>query len=151
MAVNPAKIPNKVFVDSSVFIAAAISAKGSARDLLMAGIRHEMPLVVSDHVFEETERNLARKAPRAVGAFQLLQEIVPFEIVHPTQALVEEVAVVIEPKDAVIVAGAIQSAAAFLATYDRKHLLSFKNEIKVRFGIKVVTPDNVINNASRNG
>lgn len=131
---------NKVFIDASVLIAAAISATGSARDLLMYGIRHELPLAVSNHVFEETERNLERKAPQALPAFLLFRDVLPFELVHPPAAFVREVAEVIEEKDAAIVAGALHAQATFLATYDRKHLLQYHDEIKERFEVVVATP-----------
>jgi hypothetical protein len=58
--------PPKVVIDSSVLIAAAILGTGSARDLIVAGLRGESALEISPLVLEETERNLARKLlPRA--------------------------------------------------------------------------------------
>ena len=45
--------PPKVFIDSSVLIAAAISASGAARLLLTAGFLDQLTLAVSSDVFEE--------------------------------------------------------------------------------------------------
>ena len=94
MASNLKKIA-KVFIDSSVLIAAAISTKGTARDLIMKSFRGELKMIVSDLVIEETQRNLEDKAPEA----------------------------------------------DYLVSFDRKHLLQQKQEIKANFKIKVVTPD----------
>ena len=58
----------KVFIDSSVLFAAALSAKGSARDLTLRSTQGDYALYVSPLVLEEVERNLARKAPVASAA-----------------------------------------------------------------------------------
>lgn len=92
MVTKKAKTKPKVFVDSSVLIAASISSKGSSQDLLYQGL----------------------------------------------QGLVEV-------KDAPIVAGAVKAKADYLVSYDRKHLLQYKQEIKENFKLKVVTPDELIN------
>ena len=89
MAYVPTK-PPKVFVDSSVFIAAAISPTGSARQLVLRGLRSEIEMVTSELVYQETERNLERKAPEAVASFQLFRERVPGKAVKVTKALVLE-------------------------------------------------------------
>ena len=75
----------KVFIDSSVLMASAISPSGSARELINLGFTN---------------------AP--------------------------------------IVAGAMSSKADYLVSYDRKHLLQYKKEIKAHFKIKVVTPDQLV-------
>ena len=64
-----------VFVDSSVFIAAAISPKGSARDLVIAGTGGRFRLIVSALVLLETERNLANKASVALPAFHTFRQL----------------------------------------------------------------------------
>lgn len=143
MASSPTKI-NKVFLDSSVLIAAAISSTGSARDLIMKSFRGELKVVIGDLVIEETRRNLTNKAPKALPALQLFLEGLNPEVVSPIKALVLKVSKVIELKDAPIVAGAISSKADYLVSYDRKHLLQHKKEIKTHFKIRVVTPDELI-------
>lgn len=143
MASNLTKI-NKVFIDSSVLIAAAISHTGSARDLIMKSFCGELKVVISDLVIEETRRNLTNKAPKALPALQLFLEVLNPEVVRPTKGLVLKVSKVIEVKDAPIVAGAISSRADYLVSYDRKHILQRKKEIKTYFKVKVVTPDALI-------
>lgn len=135
---------DKVFLDSSVLIAAAISSKGSARDLIIKALHGELEIVVSDLVIEETQRNIANKAPKALSALQIFLEALNPEVISPTKTLILKVSKTVELKDAPIVAGAISSKSDYLVSYDRKHLLQFKAEIKTSFKIKVVTPDELI-------
>jgi predicted nucleic acid-binding protein len=79
----------RVFIDSSVLIAAAISATGSAHELVRLGLAGAISLHVSSLVLQETERNLARKAPRALPLYT--QEFRPdllARVTDPSQALV---------------------------------------------------------------
>ena len=133
---------NKVFLDSSVLIAAAISRRGAARDLLRRGFRGDLELSVSPLVLEEVERNLARKAPEALPDFRSLRDLLAVQLIEPPKPLVLAVARVVVLKDAPIVAAAV--AATYLATYDRRHLLRQKDEIKAQFALLVATPDEVL-------
>ena len=126
-----------------MFIAAAISSTGAARLLIERGMRGEVELVVSNLVLEETERNLGRKAPRAVPLFRFLVGVVPLTVVNPGPGLIAQAAEVVDPKDAPIVAAAEESQVEWLATYDRRHLLSVAPQILKRFGLRAVTPDRV--------
>jgi predicted nucleic acid-binding protein len=112
--------PDIVFIDSSVLFAASMSAREFARDLLIAGIRGSITLVISTLVLNETERNLSRKAPRAIPAFEMLRNLLTSRIVDPPDWLIDEVAEMVEAKDAPIVAAAIHGQATFLASYDRQ-------------------------------
>jgi predicted nucleic acid-binding protein len=114
----------RVFLDSSVLIAASISATGSARELLRRGFRGQLELVLSSLVWDETERNLADKAPAALPAFALFRATLPARIVRVTKSGTARAARVVVTKDAAIVAGAVQAKAAYLATFDRRHLLA---------------------------
>ncbi|MEK7521745.1 MAG: putative toxin-antitoxin system toxin component, PIN family [Patescibacteria group bacterium] len=134
----------KVFIDSSVLIAAAISSKGSARDLITKALRNELKVVISDLVIEETQRNLSNKAPKALPSLQLFLEALNPEVTTPSKSLVTKVARVVERKDAPIVAGAISSKSDYLVSYDQKHLLKQKQIIKINFKIKIVTPDEMV-------
>jgi len=132
---------NKLFIDSSVLIAASISSTGSARDLIISSINNKFKIVVSDLVLEETVRNLTNKAPKALPALQLFLEALNPEVVSPSKSLVMKVSRIIELKDAPIVAGAIAAKAEYLVSFDRKHLLQKNKEIKTNLKVKVVTPD----------
>jgi predicted nucleic acid-binding protein len=56
----------RIFMDSSVIFSAGYSPRGHSRDLLRAAMRGEIELVMSPTVLEETRRNLAESAPRAM-------------------------------------------------------------------------------------
>jgi predicted nucleic acid-binding protein len=124
--------------------AAAFSKSGFARDLILAGAREERTLVFSAVVIEETRRNLATKAPRALPFLETFLALELVQMVDPPAALVRQVSVDIALKDAPIVAGAVHAGAGFLATYDRKHLLAQAALIQDRFGITVGTPEIVL-------
>jgi predicted nucleic acid-binding protein len=136
--------PTRIFVDTSVLFAAARSETGFARDLIVAGARGDLALILSRYVIEETRRNLANKAPRARPYFDIFLAFGHVQLVDPPAALVRQIAADIALKDAPIVAGAIHAETKFLATYDRKHLLAQAPLIKDRFGIIVETPEAVL-------
>ena len=133
-----------VFIDASVLFAATLSERGRAHDLVLAGARDEVVLVVSAFVVFETRRNLAKKAPRALPDIDALLALAPVLTVDPPPSLVRRVAAEIALKDAPIVAGALHASARFLATYDRKHLLSHAVSIDAKFGIVVSTPNEIL-------
>lgn len=149
MASSRTRQPVRVFIDSSVFIAAAISPSGSARELLFLGLNKELVLSVSSLVLEETERNLSKKAPQALTAFRLVEATANLGVVEPSRAQVLRAARVVDIKDAPIVAGAVRARAEYLATYDRRHLLSARAEIQAAFGVTTATPDEVISGGTR--
>jgi predicted nucleic acid-binding protein len=131
----------RVFVDSSILMAGSLSAAGSARDLLLAGVRGEVVLLVSPLVLEETERNLYKKAPQGLSAFHEFRQLLEEHLVDPPKELVVEVAQHIEFKDAPIVAGAIRAQAPYLVSYDRRHLLKHADLIRQLYQIEAITPD----------
>ena len=133
----------RVFIDSSVLIAAALSNTGAARDLILRSVKGNLTLYLSSVVLEEVERNLSRKAPAALPAFETLRAFFP-NIVDPDKALVTRVAEVVEAKDAPIVAAAIKAEVDYLALYDQKHLLRQKEVIQSELGITVATPAEVL-------
>lgn len=125
-------------------MAAAISNRGAARDLLRQGFRGEVDLYISPEVLEESGRNLSLKAPEAVPGFEVFREVLAAKIVEPSTSLVLRAAAVVVLKDAPIVAAAVEARAVYLATYDKRHLLVLKDEIKAQFDVVVATPDEVL-------
>ncbi len=97
--------PIRVFFDASALFAAAYSTGGASRALLLAAARGELTVVVSHDVLEEAERNLSRKAPRALPAFRLLVAwITPEVIAGPTGEEVRAAEGHVASKDAPIIA-----------------------------------------------
>ena len=105
MATSTPTVP-RVFLDSSVFFAAAYSATGSARDLVLAAIRGQVSLVLSPYVIDETERNLLRRAPHAHPNVLIVRDNVPYQLSDPPQHLIADTARIVVAKDAPIIAAA---------------------------------------------
>jgi hypothetical protein len=68
-------LTKRVFLDSSVLYAAAFSATGPARGLILKGLEGSIALAISDLVLEETKRNLTKNAPSALPSFYLLADL----------------------------------------------------------------------------
>ena len=134
----------KVFLDSSVFFAAAYSATGSAHELLIAASQFRILLVLSQYVLQETERNLLTSAPRRHTTFLRFRDSVPFQLSEPSRLLIDDTARVVIVKDAPIIAAARAAEAMIVATYDRKDLLSKRQEILDAFGVTVATPNEIL-------
>lgn len=132
---------NRVFVDASVLFAAAYSATGSARDLIILSLEGKVTLVGSEFVIEEVKRNLAKKTPEKVPA--LVEHILP-AITEIVEAVTKEdvlaAAEYTALKDAPVIAAAKKANVPVLTTYDQKHLLS-KPEVAEKSGLQIVTPD----------
>jgi predicted nucleic acid-binding protein len=141
---SPKKSQLRIFVDSSVFFAAAFSASGPARAVVNEATRGACELVISSLVVEETTRNLARHAPAAVALFrQLIQLPCVQMIADPSKRQVERVAAIVNLKDAPIVAAAMRARVAYLASHDRE-LLKQSEVIELNFGLPVVRPGDVL-------
>ena len=65
-------------------------------------------------------------------------------IVDATEAEFERVALVVERKDAPIIAAAMAAGVPIVVTYDRRHLLDLAEVILASFGVEVLTPDEVL-------
>jgi hypothetical protein len=91
MATSTPTVP-RIFLDSSVFFAAADSAAGSAYDLLLAAIHGRVSLVLSQYVIYETERNLLKRAPQAHPAFLIVRDNLPYQLSYPPEALISDTA-----------------------------------------------------------
>jgi predicted nucleic acid-binding protein len=133
-----------VFLDSSVLYAAAFSATGSARRLLLKGLEGSVALAISDLVLGETKRNLTKNAPVALPAFTILAGLLSPFLANPTKAQVLNAAQIVHSKDAPIVAAAVKADADYLATHDVKHLLSHAQAITDAYVITVLTPADLL-------
>jgi predicted nucleic acid-binding protein len=134
------KPQRSVFLDSSVLYAAAFSATGPARRLILKGFDGSVALAISDLVLDETKRNLKKNAPLALPYFNLLADLFSPVITNPTKAEVLKAAQIVHLKDAAIVAAAAKGKADYLATHDVKHLLTHAQAIEAVYGIAVIAP-----------
>jgi uncharacterized protein len=138
------KPQRSVFLDSSVLYAAAFSATGPARRLILKGFQGSVTLCISDLVIEETERNLTKNAPEALPAFTIIADLLSRQTTRPTKAEVLKAAQIVHLKDAPIVAAAAKAKADFLATHDVKHLLTHAKAIENAYGITVLSPADLL-------
>jgi len=139
----------RVFIDSSVLIAASYSPTGASHEIIRQAIRGIISLVVSKLVLEETRRNLAIKAPETLPAFQQFLDIVSFEIVRPTMRQVLQAAQYTALKDAPIVAAAKRARVDYLISLDRRHLVGVP-EIAQRSGLKIMLPQQLLEELRNN-
>jgi len=141
----PTILPHlRVFLDSSVFFAAAYSPRGSAHDLILAAFQGTVDLVLSTYVLDETERNLRASAPQALPAFERFRQALPYRLSTPDPDLVADTAQIVVAKDAPIIAAARAAGVTLVATYDRRDLLSKREAIATAFGITVAPPDELL-------
>lgn len=116
MASSP---PPRIFFDSSVLFAAAASATGASRALVILAELGLLRPIVCPQVFAEVERNLQAKAPAALPYFQRLRQALDWEMVaDPTPGQVQSCMHVIAAKDAPILAAAIAARPRRLITLD---------------------------------
>ena len=133
----------RAFIDSSVFFSACLSPSGASRALFGLGPQNQLELVVSTLVQQETQRNLAKKAPAAVPHFQRLVIALPFLVVDPGHAEVIAAAAYTQLKDAPIIAAARLARVDYLCSLDRRHLVDVP-EVSRRSGIAIVLPETLL-------
>ncbi|MGH2536540.1 MAG: PIN domain-containing protein [Candidatus Promineifilaceae bacterium] len=135
---------SRLFLDSSVLFSAIYSSAGAARELLRLALRGEVHLILSHDVVTETRRNLGRKAPELVPLMERLLLQIPFEVAaNPLKEEVWAAEAYVNPKDALIIAAAIQARPDYLTTLDRKHLID-PPEVAERSGLTILTPGDAL-------
>ena len=118
--------PPKVFLDTSVLIAATFSAKGGAREILRLGEIGGIQLLVSQDVLGELEENVLKKKPQYLALIAAVLASSGVEIVDPPA--VETVQTCQRfldyADDAVVLAAAIDAQTDYFITLDRQHFLN---------------------------
>lgn len=108
-----------VFLDANILFSAAKSA-GAVRELL-ARVRAVGNVLCADtYVVEEARRNLARKGPEALLAFERLLAGLEVAAHHPS-SLEPEVAARVHEKDRPVLAAAVRMRCNVLLTGDQAH------------------------------
>lgn len=135
--------PPRIFIDSSVLFAAAASATGAGRALIILAELGLLRLVVCPQIFDEVERNLQAKAPAALPYFQRLRTILNWEVVKdPTPEQVQGCLGIIAAKDAPILAAAIGAHPQRLVTLDVQHF--DRPEVRQRVAFPIQTPGELL-------
>ena len=134
-----------IFLDSSALIAGIVSAQGAARALLLLAEDEKILISVSEQVVAEVERNIARKAPKAV---QFARESILAANIRilrdPTLTEVRERQDWIShPADVPILVAAARAQVDFLATLNTKHFID-DPEVARRSGLRIGTPGDAL-------
>jgi putative PIN family toxin of toxin-antitoxin system len=129
----------KVFIDTHVLIAGVHSVTGASATVLDLCEARVLQMVVSRQVLVEADRNFAAKFPQLIGRFrQFMHNLAPLMVEDPTPESMEKAAMIVDRKDAPILAAAQKANVDFLITLDKRHFLNPKTRQKVM--LKVVSP-----------
>ena len=127
----------KVFVDANVLIAGADSRSGASHAVLVLAEIGLFQLATCRQVLDEAERNLRKKLPRALPNFALQMSLLPLHIVPvPSPDEVRRWAVIIEPKDAPILAAAVSARPDRLLTLN---IRDFTPQVAAATGLIIQT------------
>lgn len=113
------------FLDSSVLIAGIISSQGASRTLLLLGEDKKVVIAVSEQVIAEVERNIARKAPKALPFVREILTRINVRIFHdPSVEIVQKHLDWIQHVvDVPILITAVQADVDFLVTLNKRHFI----------------------------
>ena len=126
----------RVFLDANVLFSAAKS-DGAVRELLHRLGRAGHQLCADAYVVEEARRNLLRKGPAAVHAFEMLIASIEVASFRPAE-LPESAAAKINPKDQPVFAAAVALRCHALVTGDRTHFGGLYGQVLL--GVRIESP-----------
>lgn len=134
----------RVFVDSSVLIAALLSDSGGSAVILRQGRDKKITIIISENVVGEVIEKLEKinKSKEELTSFILQHNFFVRQKVSKRESE-KYLDLVSDPKDAHVLAGAKLSGCGYLVTLDKKHLLNLV--IKKRFKpLKIMSPKGML-------
>jgi predicted nucleic acid-binding protein len=132
----------KIFLDSSVVIAACGSRNGASHAVIVMAEIGLFKAVISEQVVIECDRNINKKLPTALPILKQILNIINPEIVpDPSTTESSQWENIIEPKDAPILAAALSAKADRLLSLNTKDFTSF---VAVQSGLTIQTPSEFI-------
>jgi predicted nucleic acid-binding protein len=131
----------KIFLDSSALIAGIVSDQGGARALLMLGEAEILTLIVSEQVLAEVERNIARKAPKALPLVRKLILLANIQIMRdpPPDEVQRCLSWIAHHADAPILAAAVAAHVDYLVTLNTRHFTADPG-VAEQSGLRIGTP-----------
>jgi uncharacterized protein len=112
----------RVFLDASVIFSAAYRETGSVRAFFHLAAAGACVLVTSGYAVDEARRNIALKHPRSLRDLEMLVDAMEL-CDEPSPAMIACAAAAgLPPKDAPILAAALEAGCHILATGDRSDL-----------------------------
>ncbi len=126
----------RLFLDTSVLLAAAGSAKGASRFLVTEAAGQDWQLLSSDYCAEETHRNLPKIGRAAATAW--LKDIAPHVQLVRTSVSLDKPLVFAKAKDRPVVITALAARAEWLLTLDEA---DFHRKLgREIYGLRLATP-----------
>ena len=107
----------RLFLDSSVLLAASGSVAGASRSLIMSASREERTLLTSGYCVCEVEHNIRKLGPKAAQSWQWV--ILPRLKVGATSLVLDRPLVYRAVKDRPVVIAALSLRSDYLLTLDR--------------------------------
>jgi len=134
----------KIFLDTSVIIAAVMSPTGGARLLFHLAQTGALGLVAGKGVLQETEQVLFRKAPQLLPLLAQLLDEIHLEIGgEPAGSENQQAASLIDYlPDAHVLAQAIHSEPDWFVSHDKAHFLG--NPVLEKLPFKIGSPGDVL-------
>jgi len=131
----------KVFLDASIFVAAAGSASGGSSLILEVCRGLLFSAVTTRRILLEAQRNIRKKLPSEaiLRFYKEIAKLNPEIIGLPAKESLSKYDDIIALKDRHVLSSALESKAAFLITLDRKH---FQTEVikQANLPITIMTP-----------
>lgn len=116
--------PPRVFFDADALIAGAASTTGAAHVLLRLCEFGLLDGRISRQVYAECDRNLRKKLPQAVGAFERLVAAAVQLVPDPSPEQIEPHVGMAHPKDLPIWVASRNAGCRFLVTFNARHFRS---------------------------
>lgn len=134
-----------IFLDSSALIAGIVSAQGAARALLLLGEDEKIILTVSEQVIAEVERNIARKASKALPFAREIILSANIRILRdpPVEEVEKHLDWIGHAVDVPILVAARRAKVDFLATLNTRHFLN-DPEVSRRSGVRIGPPGDAL-------
>lgn len=135
--------PPRVYWDADALIAGTHSPTGAAGVLLLAAENKKFVAIVAPQVLEEARRNLGKKLPQSLPAFDALLTRVAFEQVAQPEAEQRNAHLhLADASDVAHVTAAHLAGAAYLVTFNLRHYRC--EPIARELGIRVLVPGDLL-------
>ena len=136
---------SNIFFDSSALIAGIISEQGAARVLLLLAEVNKIKITVSEQVIVEVERNIARKAPKAVPYARELIRSTNIRIVRDPHfdQVRQHQHWINHPADVPILVAAVNAQVDFLVTLNTRHFID-DPQVARQSGLRIGTPGDAL-------
>jgi len=133
-------VPNVLF-NASVVLAGLKSPMGGSGKLLQWANQKKITGIISEVILDEIRCNI-NKAGLNKKSINKIVTTFPKVLPAPKKStVISFYEVVIDYGDAHVLASALEADAQFLVTFDKKHLLSLQNKVKM---IEIVSPKQLI-------